>query len=231
MPELPALPVSSRPAVCCVSALRTYSPRAHARSTSRASASPLRAACAVLALSKTGLWQFPALARCVDWGYGNRDRSPTGRSSQHVAENGVVAARSLPQPQISQRDFAPDCHNPDSGDAAERGAHTAPRWGCHNPDSGNVAGRGTRPPLRRGCHNPGSGNVAGRGSLPEGGPPGRRPAEKSSRREEPQPDLPYSRPYASTGTTSQPSSMAVAAGSKDRSFFSSRDLCRARPSQ
>ena len=68
-------------------------------------------------LSIWGLWQFSRLSRCAFGGYGNRGWTTTGRSSRRVAVLGVMAGRSLPQPQFPQRPGAENCHNPRIGNA------------------------------------------------------------------------------------------------------------------
>ena len=121
----------------CPSALSSVRPRPRCRTAPTLSKS-VRRCQAPSALSKMGLWQFPTLARCVDWGYGNRGEAPTGRSSLPVVENGVVAGRFLPQPQSTQRELTLDCHNPDFRNAVEGEYAPAARRDCHNPVFRNV---------------------------------------------------------------------------------------------
>ena len=98
------------------------------------------------ALPIRGLWQFSAPTRCGDGGYGNRDGAPTGGSSRHVAPLGVMAVRSLPQPQFPQRAERGNCHNPNSRNAVGE-------ENCHNPQIDNAPVGSGRTLTAPGCHN------------------------------------------------------------------------------
>ena len=78
------------------------------------------------ALRNRGLWQFPCPARCVDWGCGRNRPAITPKTATCREERPVDAPPRLPQPPKRQRRSDPDCHNPNSRNAADSRIATTP---------------------------------------------------------------------------------------------------------